>query len=244
VIESAAVRPGERRRRYRLWLRGDDDRAWLPVGPAGRVLGIDVSAPTLARAAERLPPGLCIDLVRADATVYPFAHPAFDLLFSRFGVMFFADPARSFANLRTALRPGGRLAFVCFRNADENPWMMVPLQAAYAYVPPLPTAGPEDPGPYSLASEERIRRVLGGAGFSSIAVRPLVRCGTRLGRPRWARCSCRLRARNRAHQPRRRGAAAGDSRGRFRSDPISARHPPARVGSPTPCSSLVCLRRK
>src|SRR5215475_15756221 len=78
------------------------------VGPSGHVLGVDVSAPMLARAAERLPPGAPIKLARADATTFQFQPASFDLLFSRFGVMFFAEPARAFANLRAALKPGGR----------------------------------------------------------------------------------------------------------------------------------------
>ena len=71
----------------------------------------------LARAAERLPPGAPVKFVRADATTYRFESAAFDLLFSRFGVMFFAEPARAFANLRTALKPSGRLAFACWRKS-------------------------------------------------------------------------------------------------------------------------------
>src|SRR5262249_55834462 len=70
------------------------------AGPSGQLLGIDVSEPMLARAAERLPPGAPVKFVRADATTYRFESAAFDLLFSRFGVMFFAESARAFANLR------------------------------------------------------------------------------------------------------------------------------------------------
>jgi SAM-dependent methyltransferase len=85
----------------------------------------------LARAAERLPPGAPVKFVRADATTYLF-ETAFDLLFSRFGVMFFAEPARAFANLRTALKPSGRLAFPCWRKFNENPWLQVPLRTSSA----------------------------------------------------------------------------------------------------------------
>jgi ubiquinone/menaquinone biosynthesis C-methylase UbiE len=85
------------------------------VGPSGQVLGIDVSEPMLARAAERLPPGVPVKFVCADAATHRFEPTAFDLLFSRFGVMFFAEPARAFANLRAALKPSGRLAFACWR---------------------------------------------------------------------------------------------------------------------------------
>ena len=141
-------------------------------GPSGQVLGVDVSAPMLARAAERLPPGAPVKFVRADATTYRFESAAFDLLFSRFGVMFFAEPARAFANLRTALKPSGRLAFACWRKFDENPWLQVPLRAALEHVPPLPRPGPEDPGPFSFASEQRVHRILADAGFHSVILEP------------------------------------------------------------------------
>jgi hypothetical protein len=67
--------------------------------------------------------------------------------------MFFAEPARAFANPRTALKPSGRLAFASWRKLDENPWLRVRLRAALEHVPPLPRPGPEDPGPFSFASE-------------------------------------------------------------------------------------------
>jgi SAM-dependent methyltransferase len=142
------------------------------VGPAGQVLGVDVSAPMLARAAERLPPGFPVKFVRADATTYRFEPAAFDLLFSRFGVMFFAEPVRAFANLRTALKPSGRLTFACWRKFDENPWVQVPLRAALEHVPPLPRPDPEDPGPFSFASEQRVHRILADAGFQSVVLEP------------------------------------------------------------------------
>src|SRR5690349_18007507 len=82
--------------------------------------------------------------------------------------MFFAEPVVSFANLRRALRPSGRVAFACWREPRENPWMMAPLQAIYQHVPKLPPQGPEDPGPFAFASEERVRRILGDAGFVGI----------------------------------------------------------------------------
>jgi SAM-dependent methyltransferase len=122
----------------------------------------------LARARELAPKGAPVDFVQADATVYPFDPESFDLLVSRFGVMFFAEPAVSFANLRRALRPSGRLAFACWREPRENPWMMAPLQAIYQHVPKLPPQGPEDPGPFAFASEQRVRGILGEAGFKAI----------------------------------------------------------------------------
>jgi hypothetical protein len=84
--------------------------------------------------------------------------------------MFFAEPAVSFANLRKAMRASGRLAFACWREPRDNPWMIAPLQAAYKHVPKLPQLGPDDPGPYSFASEARVHRILGEAGFADIAM--------------------------------------------------------------------------
>lgn len=138
------------------------------VGPKGHVIGVDISAPMLSRARELSPPGAPVEFILADATVHPFAPASADLLFSRFGVMFFAHPSDSFANMRKALRPGGRVAFACWRTPRDNPWMMLGLQEAYKYVPKLPEMKPEDPGPYSFASEERVHRILGEAGFSHI----------------------------------------------------------------------------
>jgi SAM-dependent methyltransferase len=142
------------------------------AGVSGHVTAIDISAPMLARAREVMPPGAPIDFILADATVHSFAPASFDLLASRFGVMFFADPALSFANMRQAMRRSGRLAFACWREPRENPFFMTPLQAVYRHVPKMPPVGPEDPGPFAFASQERVKRILGAAGFSGIAMEP------------------------------------------------------------------------
>jgi ubiquinone/menaquinone biosynthesis C-methylase UbiE len=140
------------------------------VGPTGYVLGVDISEPMLGRARQRAPADLPLEFVLADATVHAFEPGRSDLLFSRFGVMFFADPVLSFANMRKALRTGGRLAFACWREPRKNPWMMVALQEAYKHVPRLPELGPEDPGPFAFASEQRVRSILSEAGSSSIVM--------------------------------------------------------------------------
>jgi SAM-dependent methyltransferase len=140
------------------------------VAPDGFVLGVDISAPMLERARQLAPKALPLDFVQADATVYPFEAGRFDLLVSRFGVMFFAEPAVSFANLRKALRPNGRVVFACWREPKDNPWMMAPLQAVYRHVPRLPQVGPEDPGPFAFASEARVTRILREAGYADIAM--------------------------------------------------------------------------
>ncbi|MBI3770390.1 MAG: class I SAM-dependent methyltransferase [Deltaproteobacteria bacterium] len=141
------------------------------VGPSGTALGADISSVMLTRARE-LARAAGVGNVRfeeADAQTHAFPPSAFDVLFSRFGVMFFADPRAAFTNLRAALRPGGRLAFVCWRTLPENPWMAVPLMAAFQHIPPPPIPGPNDPGPFAFADPERVRGVLTHAGFTAVA---------------------------------------------------------------------------
>jgi SAM-dependent methyltransferase len=173
VIERAAAAPGEWVIDIGCGCGATSVELAERAGMAGRVLGVDISEPMLARARERAPAGAPLTFVAADATVYPFEPQQTDLLFSRFGVMFFARPSVSFANMRTALRAGGRLVFVCWREARLNPWLVAPVQAAYLHVPKMPELGPEDPGPFSFANPDRVRRILAEAGFGAITFEPL-----------------------------------------------------------------------
>jgi SAM-dependent methyltransferase len=143
------------------------------VGASGTVLGIDISTPMLERARERARGASNVRFENADAETHPLPERAFDVVFSRFGVMFFSDATRAFANLLHALREGGRLSFVCWQALEKNPWVGVPTAAA-ASVIPFPPRGPADaPGPFSLADPERVRRVLGGAGFRDVSLESL-----------------------------------------------------------------------
>ena len=143
------------------------------VGSQGRVIGLDISVPMIARARERAPADVAVEFVLADATLHEFAPGWANVLFSRFGVMFFADPVLSFANLRKGLARGGRAVFACWREPKLNPWQMIALKAACKHVPRLPDVGPDDPGPFSFADEGRVRRILGQAGFDAIALTPV-----------------------------------------------------------------------
>jgi SAM-dependent methyltransferase len=144
------------------------------VGPAGRVLGLDLSEPMLARARERAASAGLANLAfrSADVQTAPLEAEAFDAAFSRFGVMFFADPIAAFTNVRRALRPGGRLAFACWRPVTENPWVRVPMAAAAALLtlPPPPPEG--TPGPFAFGDAARVRRILEAAGFAGIEIEP------------------------------------------------------------------------
>lgn len=140
------------------------------IAPGGRVLGVDISGPMLGLARERAPAGLPIEFIEADATAYAFEPGAADLLFSRFGVMFFAQPQKSFTNMRAGLRRGARLAFVCWREPRQNPWLMLPLEEACRHVPRPPAPGPEEAGAFALADERRVRSILSSAGFGDIGL--------------------------------------------------------------------------
>lgn len=139
------------------------------VGPGGRVTGLDVSAPMLGLAKQRAQGRSNIDFVLADASAQDF-RSQYDLLFSRFGVMFFDDPVAAFGNLRPALRPGGRLAFVCWRIPTENAWASAPMLAAKPFLPEMPPPDPLAPGPFAFADKGRVQDILAQAGFGGIRV--------------------------------------------------------------------------
>jgi SAM-dependent methyltransferase len=125
----------------------------------------------LARA-EALGGGPAIRYLLADAASYSFTKKSFDRAVSRFGVMFFADPVTAFANIRTALKPGGQLAFVCWQELRANPWVAVPLSAALSELPAPEPTDPFAPGPFAFADPKRGERILTEAGFSKIEIVP------------------------------------------------------------------------
>lgn len=144
------------------------------VSPGGTVLGVDISRTLLRQVAEPRVAGLGLDIrfQVADAQTCDFGGERFDAVFSRFGVMFFSDPTAAFANIRKALKRGGRLAFVCWRPPSENPHMTASSKAIEHLLPPLPPSDPLAPGPFAFADPERVRRILADAGFGEIAIRP------------------------------------------------------------------------
>jgi len=148
----------------------------------GLALGLDLSTAMVGRAQQNAADeGLTnVRFERGDAQVHPFPTGAFDVAISRFGIMFFDDPVAAFTNIGRALRPGGRLAFLCWQDALHNEYIAVPLGAALAHVPLPEVGGPEAPGPFSLADPTRIHDVLAKAGFEGVAAVP-VEAQVRLG---------------------------------------------------------------
>lgn len=143
------------------------------VGAHGSVLGVDISRPMLARARERAAGHGNMQFIEADACVHGFAPKSIDLLFSRFGVMFFADPLAAFQNLHKAMKPAGRMAFVCWRPLSENPFALVPMGVALKHLPPQPAPDPTAPGPFAFGDRERVSGLLSKAGFKDVRFTPL-----------------------------------------------------------------------
>ena len=143
------------------------------VTPAGRAIGFDVSRPMIGRARQRVDNQKPAEFVLADAATYSFERQAADLVFSRFGVMFFDNPPGAFANVRLGLKPGGRLVFVCWRTLGENAWITTPMGAALQHVPAPEPGDPEAPGPFAFADQSRVHTILDAAGFNSVVIEPL-----------------------------------------------------------------------
>ena len=142
------------------------------VGPDGHVVGLDVSAPMLEVARSRGAPLAQLQFERQDAQSYLPPEP-FDAIVSRFGVMFFEAPELAFSNLRRALKPGGRMAFACWKSPRENPWASKPLAFVHTVVGTPPPAPPSKTGPFAFADPELVRGLLEGAGFHGVALTSL-----------------------------------------------------------------------
>ena len=131
------------------------------------VVGVDISAPMLARARSR---SSSVEFIEADAANHKFT-TQFDAVFSRFGVMFFAEPNKAFKNLRGALKPDGRLQFVCWQPPQHNPWMSITGRAVQRFLSqPDTKPDPKAPGPFVFAEPAYVQEILTQAGFNNIEV--------------------------------------------------------------------------
>jgi SAM-dependent methyltransferase len=178
LLERAAAKPGERV----LDVGCGTGTTALPlaraVGPTGSVTGLDISATMLAAARERArreasPELAKLDFIERDAQSGELGSECFDLVFSRFGVMFFADPAAAFRNLHRATAPDGRLCFLCWQSAAANPWASLPMQAIAPHVATGPAPAPSAPGPFAFGDSERVRAILVNAGYAEIRIEGL-----------------------------------------------------------------------
>jgi SAM-dependent methyltransferase len=154
------------------------------VAPSGQVVGVDISAAMLEPARQRIATaGVSnVELLPADAQVHAFEAGSFDAVISRFGMMFFDDPWAAFANLARALRPGGRLVFVCPQDPLKSEWVAVALGAVVTTLGRMPDLGPPDaPGPFAFADGDRLTRLLTGGGLRNVTLETVTR-PVRIGR--------------------------------------------------------------
>lgn len=173
LLDRAAPRPGERV--LDIGCGGGVTSAELArlVGPSGHVVGLDVADVILDVARRRYANVANLRFEAGDAELVPLPARTFDLITSRFGVMFFEDPVAAFANLATALKTGGRLVFMCWRTPPENPWMTAPAAAVFGVLGPPPPPDPDAPGPFAFGDPDRVRRILSAGGFTGIELEPV-----------------------------------------------------------------------
>jgi SAM-dependent methyltransferase len=177
VYEAADIRPGERVVDIGCGCGVTTLRLAALVGDSGTAVGLDISTPMIERARQRAAElGLSnAQFVVADAQSAELPTPSFDVIASRFGVMFFEDPTVAFANLRRAARAGGRMAFVCWRTPAENVWASGVTGVLRDLLPPAPPPDPHAPGPFAFADAGRLRTILDDSGWSDVRIEPLDR---------------------------------------------------------------------
>lgn len=174
LIEAAVLRAGERVLDVGCGSGATTLRAARVVAPGGRVTGFDLAEAFIGRLMERAEGDPAVTGVVGDAATHAFA-PVHDAVISLFGVMFFEEDVAAFANLGSALKPGGRLVFACWSGPEDNPWFSIAGRAAATHVPELPRPDPTAPGPMRYGNAGVIDVLLRKAGFAEIDVitRPL-----------------------------------------------------------------------
>jgi len=143
------------------------------LGSKGDCVGLDISDPMIAAARARAErEGSSATFIQADAQTHAFEPASFDMIISRFGVMFFDDPIQAFANLRHATSDAGEMRLITWRSAAENPFMTTAERAAAPLLPNLPAREPNTPGQFALADQGRVTSILSKSGWTEIILRP------------------------------------------------------------------------
>jgi SAM-dependent methyltransferase len=137
-------------------------------------VGVDISEQMIATArmlAEQ--EGVPAKFICADAQTHAFERASFDMIMSRFGVMFFADPVRAFANLRDAASKDATLCFIAWRSPAENRFMTTAERAAAHLLPNLPARRADAPGQFGFADARRVQSILAESGWTDIDIQPI-----------------------------------------------------------------------
>ena len=143
------------------------------IGPKGTAVGVDISEPMIALAKQRAeresaPPRFFC----ADAQTHAFETASFDMIVSRFGVMFFDDPVRAFANLRRAAAPKADLHVIAWRSPADNPFMTTAERAAAPFLPQMPARRADEPGQFAFADRGHVSSILEKSGWAEIDIEP------------------------------------------------------------------------
>src|SRR5690348_8874334 len=172
LLREASPKPGERVLDIGCGTGATTIPFAAAVAPGGTVTGADIAEPMLAQCRRNIAEAGAanIELVLADAQVHPFAPASYDLIISRFGVMFFADPYAAFANLFSALKTGGRLCMAVWSTIDDNMHWKIPFEIAVKHLGRPAPGDPNAPGPMAFRDPARFRDILEKAGFADIAI--------------------------------------------------------------------------
>lgn len=166
LMDAVAISPGERVLDIGC---GTGETSLIAIDAGADVTGVDISEPMLNLARSRADGGA--KLLLADASEYR-ADEGFDVIMSRFGVMFFDDPVAAFTNIKANLNPGGRMVFACWQSPKLNHWVIVPMQAIKPLLPEAPETDPHAPGPFAFADADRLTGILTEAGFNDVSMTP------------------------------------------------------------------------
>lgn len=171
TFKALALKPGERVLDIGCGAGETTLTAAQQIGASGHAVGVDISKPLLELARARAKAITNINFIEADAGTTGIPGAPFDAAFSRFGVMFFDNPIAAFTRIRASLRPGGRLAFICWRGFKENLWASGPVRALAPMLPAsLPPPDESLPGPMFFADPDKARSVLGRANWRDITI--------------------------------------------------------------------------
>ena len=174
ILRSAGLAAGERVLDIGCGTGAHSLTAARIVGNGGRVMATDISEPLLNRTQERAEAlDLTVETEIADGQTYGFEAGAFDLVTSRFGVMFFADPAMAFSNIAGAVRSGGKMVFGVWAPVRDNPWWYLPSTAAKGVLGDVPRSEPNAPGPMGLADVDYVASIFREADIGSFDIEPI-----------------------------------------------------------------------
>ncbi|MFJ3224585.1 class I SAM-dependent methyltransferase [Streptomyces sp. NPDC086783] len=174
LVESVAAAPGDRVLDVGCGTGSTTLAIARRLGPSSRCVGLDISEPVLGAARERAEREQApVSFILGDAQEHAFDPGAFDAVVSRFGVMFFPDPVRAFANLRQAAADDALLRAIAWRGPEDNPFMTTAERAAAPLLPDLPVRRPDEPGQFGFADADRVSSVLRESGWSDVDIRPI-----------------------------------------------------------------------